>query len=140
VRPHGIFADLAGYTMTPPVGTSMDEPETPGGDFAPELPGGDFTTETPGGDFTLAERAEHRLWTKQRLRRELETRRANTPEAIRLRQERELQSTRGVIDEDGVLQGGLMAFIRHHRWPQEGHSEQGHGSGPRAPEAPARRP
>lgn len=32
----------------------------------------------------------------------------------RRREERKLQSQRGWIDEDGVLQGGLMAFIRHH--------------------------
>jgi len=30
------------------------------------------------------------------------------------RDERALQSKRGFLDEDGVLQGGLMAFIRHH--------------------------
>jgi phage terminase large subunit-like protein len=32
----------------------------------------------------------------------------------RRREERKLQSQRGWIDEDGVLQGGLMAFIRYH--------------------------
>jgi hypothetical protein len=80
---------------------------------------------------TLADVAETLLEVLLRARAEPERRRANDPATIAKRNERQLRSRRGWIDEDGVLQGGLMAFIRHHRWSPEGRSEQGHGSGPR---------
>ena len=44
---------------------------------------------------------------------EIIRRRASSPAGKVLRAERELQSSWGKLDEDGVLQGGLMQFIRY---------------------------
>lgn len=64
--------------------------------------------------MTLADAADARLEVLRLAEEELARRRINTPEDIARRQERKRQSTRGWIDDDGILQGGLMAFIRHH--------------------------
>jgi predicted phage terminase large subunit-like protein len=63
---------------------------------------------------TIADAAIARLEVLRQAEGELARRRANNPEDIARRQERKRQSTRGWIDDDGILQGGLMAFIRWH--------------------------
>jgi predicted phage terminase large subunit-like protein len=64
--------------------------------------------------MTLADLADARAEVLRLAEEELARRRIDRPQEIALRTERKRQSARGWIDDDGILQGGLMAFIRWH--------------------------